>query len=141
MNYGFYQSYPYDHHPYEKRSGDSWPPPALVPVTPPPVMPVTTWPNMETGNVKVDRIHIAKDNGKNSLEVSTAGNVRLRSEPRLYPVYVGPPDTSPPIFTAIDVPTPLVDLTTRPGEVQADFAIDLPYNGFRFQSPTPVISA
>lgn len=60
----------------------------------------------------------------------------------MYPVFVQPPETSSSsVFTTIDAPVPLSDLTTRPGEVQADYSLELPYNGFRFQSPTPVVSA
>lgn len=87
-------------------------------------MSINAWPNIETGDIKVDRVHIA----------TPMEDEKHKSE-RLYPVYNGVEDTPP-----FDIPT-LPDLTTRPGEVQADFALDLPYNGFRFQSPTTVVSA
>lgn len=67
--------------------------------------------------------------------------VKVKSDPRLYPIYPGPVETSAPVFTAIDAPTPLIDLTTRPGDVQADYALELPFNRFRFQNPTTVVSA
>ncbi|KAJ8727614.1 hypothetical protein PYW07_001733 [Mythimna separata] len=146
VNYGFYQSgYPYDY--YEKRSRDDWPQPGIMPATPPPAMSVHN-PWLDTEIIKRDRIHIATDkeqrpNKKPEIvtwkpEVPKA--VKKESEPRIYPIYAGPSDV-PGIFTSIDAPTPLADLTTRPGDVQADYAIDLPFNRFHFQSPTTVISA
>ncbi|KAL0832808.1 hypothetical protein ABMA28_000970 [Loxostege sticticalis] len=141
VNYGFYHSYPYD--PYiEKRSRDDWPQPGLMPGTPPPSMSVQNpWSNNPV--VKIDR---SNNNGKSKhTEVVTwkpklPESVKKEAEARLYPVYPGP-DGTPPIFTSIDAPTSLTDLTTRPGEVQADYALELPYNGLRFQSPTTVVSA
>ncbi|XP_049870351.1 uncharacterized protein LOC126369829 [Pectinophora gossypiella] len=136
LNYGLYHSYPpYEH--YEKRSRDDWPS-VLMPTTPPSTS-IHPWP-MQAGDIKVDRIHIAREDIKEEANTKRESN-KLRIEPRLYPVYIGAPETSPPIFTSIDAPTPLADLTTRPGEVQADFALDLPYNGFRFQTPTAIVSA
>ncbi|XP_026755672.1 uncharacterized protein LOC113515611 [Galleria mellonella] len=145
VNYGFYHSYhPYDY--YEKRSRDNWPPPAIMPGTPPPALSVTQWP-LDSGVVKIDRTALAdttevvqdkKDDvitWKPELIKTTKGEI----EPRLYPVYTA--SQTPSVFTAIDSPGSLIDLTTRPGEVQADYTIDLPYNGFRFQTPTTVISA
>ncbi|XP_059046086.1 uncharacterized protein LOC131841778 [Achroia grisella] len=144
VNYGFYQSYhPYDY--YEKRSRDNWLPPAIMPGTPPPALSAPQWP-LDSG-VKIDRrisadtTKTVKDNNadvvtwKPELNKVTKGEM----EPRVYPVYTV--SQTPSVFTAIDSPTSLVDITTRPGEVQADYTIDLPYNGFRFQTPSTVISA
>ncbi|CAK1546027.1 unnamed protein product [Leptosia nina] len=44
---------------------------------------------------------------------------------------------APIVSTAIDAPT--LDLTTNPGEVQADYTLELPYNGLNFQSSHPVV--
>lgn len=104
----------------------------------------------DTEIIKTDRIQIAqgkKDRRESKVvdivtwkpEIPKA--VKQEGEPRLYPIYAGPSDVPGPIFTAIDAPAPLVDLTTRPGDVQADYALDLPYNRFHFQSPTTVVSA
>ncbi|KAM3967189.1 DUF1676 domain-containing protein Osi23 [Aphomia sociella] len=144
VNYGFYHSYhPYDY--YEKRSRDNWPPPAVMPATPPPTLSVNQWP-LDSGVINVDRIALADttENIKEKSDVITwkpelTKVSKGEMEPRLYPVYSG--QQSSPIFTSIDSPTPLIDLTTRPGEVQADYSLDLPYNGFRFQTPTTVVSA
>ncbi|XP_028178815.1 uncharacterized protein LOC114366220 isoform X1 [Ostrinia furnacalis] len=144
VNYGFYHSYPYDPY-YEKRSRDDWPQPGLMPATPPPSMSVQNpWPNSNSPVVKIDRsIEHGKDFKHTDVvtwkpELPKA--VKQEAEARIYPVYPGP-DGTPPIFTSIDAPTPLTDITTRPGDVQADYALELPYNGLRFQSPTTVVSA
>lgn len=146
LSYGFYHNYPpYDH--YERRSRNDWPPPSVMPATPPPAMSADPWFNTD---IKVDRIHLAKAiehvTEKKKVDVTTSRPelpkaVRVKSEPRLYPIYTGPADTQIPIFTSIDAPTPLADLTTRPGEVQAEYALEMPFNNFRFQSPTAVVSA
>lgn len=112
-----------------------------MPATPPPSMSVDSWPNIDIGSIKVDRIHVAEDVKRSDTSRKSDKANKLRAEPRFYPVYTGIPETPLPVYTAIDAPTPLIDLTTKPGEVQADFALDFPYNGFRFQNPTPVISA
>ncbi|XP_022825428.1 uncharacterized protein LOC111355640 [Spodoptera litura] len=145
VNYGFYHSYPYDY--YEKRSRNDWPPPGIMPGTPPPALSVHN-PWTDTEIIKRDRIHIATDKElkTKSPEIVTwkpeaSKSIKQEAEPRLYPIYAGPSDVSGPIFTAIDAPTPLADLTTQPGDVQADYAIDLPFNRFHFQSPTTVVSA
>lgn len=114
--------------------------------TPPPPSPTqNSWNNHAV--VKLDRANVANEATKDPkhAEVVTwkpelPKTVKHESEARLYPVYSGS-DGSPPIFTSIDAPTSLTDLTTRPGEVQADYALELPYNGFRFQSPATVVSA
>ncbi|XP_075972036.1 DUF1676 domain-containing protein Osi23 isoform X2 [Anticarsia gemmatalis] len=150
VNYGFYH-YPYDY-PYEKRSRDDrdWPPPGIMPATSPPAMSVHN-PWTDTEIIKTDRIQIAQDKKEQRRESKNSDLVKWKAElpkpvkaevePRLYPIYAGLSDIPGPIFTAIDAPTPLVDLTTRPGDVQADYSLDLPYNRFQFQSPTTVISA
>lgn len=92
----------------------------------------------------MDRIHIIKDTESNkdlAWKPQLPKAVKVKSEPRLYPIYPAPLETSVPIFTSVDSPIPLVDLTTRPGEVQADYALEMPFNGFRFQSPTAVVSS
>lgn len=119
-----------------------------MPVTPPPAMTMHN-PWIDTEIIKRDRIHIATDNDRNSKknpEIVTwkpelPKAVKKESEPRIYPIYEGPSDVPSSIFTSIDAPTPLADLTTRPGDVQADYAVDLPFNRFHFQSPTTVVSA
>ncbi|XP_060801789.1 uncharacterized protein LOC106134622 [Amyelois transitella] len=141
VNYGFYHSYPpYDY--YEKRSHEDWPPPATMPGTPPPSLSVNQWP-IDSGVVKVDRTSLIDKDGKESkVKVVTWRSelpkpTKEEIEPRLYPVYQPPPT----IYSAIDAPNSIADLTTRPGEVQADYTLDLPYNGFHFQAPTTVVSA
>lgn len=57
---------------------------------------------------------------------------------RQYTVYNG--YTSEDIVPSSNSQSTLVDLTTNPGEVQADYSLDLPFNGFHFQSSTPIIS-
>lgn len=118
-----------------------------MPVTPPPAMSIDPWHNTD---IKVDRIHIAKAiedvTEKKIVDVTTwrpelSKAVKVKPEPRLYPIYAGPVDTQIPIFTAIDAPTPYTDFTTRPGEVEAEYALELPFNNFRFQSPTTVLAA
>ncbi|KAL4707912.1 hypothetical protein ACJJTC_013703 [Scirpophaga incertulas] len=143
VNYGFYHSYPYDY--YEKRSRDDWPPAVAMPATPPPSLSVQNWSNNDA--IKIDRANIANVDRKNDQHVDVVTwrpelpkAIKEEAEARVYPVYAGPEGT-PAIFTSIDAPTPLVDLTTRPGEVQADYALELPYNGLRFQSPTTVVSS
>ncbi|CAH0605817.1 unnamed protein product [Chrysodeixis includens] len=148
VNYGFYHSYPYDY--YEKRSGDDWPPPGVMPGTPPPSLSVHN-PWTDTESIKHDRIHLAQDKKASKVTPKVPEKVTWKpelpkavkrdAEPRLYPIYAGPGDVPATIFTSIDAPTPLVDLTTRPGDVQADYSLDLPFNRFHFQSPTTVISA
>lgn len=115
-----------------------------MPATSPPAMSVELWNN---ANVKMDRIHLSNKEAKESkTDVLTwkpkqLKAVKVKSEPRLYPIYSGPLETSVPAFTSVDEPIPLIDLTTRPGEVQADYALEMPFNGFHFQSPTTVVSS
>lgn len=120
-----------------------------MPGTPPPALSVHN-PWTDTEIIKRDRIHIHsaadKELKSKGPEIVTwkpdvSKTVKQEAEPRLYPIYAGPSDVPGPIFTAIDAPTPLADLTTQPGDVQADYAIDLPFNRFHFQSPTTVVSA
>ncbi|XP_053603604.1 uncharacterized protein Osi23 isoform X2 [Plodia interpunctella] len=139
VNYGFYHSYPpYDY--YEKRSHEDWPPPSTMPATPPPPLSVNQWP-LDTGAVKVDRTSVVDKDGKESqVKIFTWRSELPKKEeiePRLYPVY----QSSPAVYTSLDAPNSLIDQTTRPGEVQADYTLDLPYNGFHFQSPSTVVSA
>lgn len=120
-----------------------------MPGTPPPALSRhNSWSNLESGNIKSDRIDLGTvyTDDPNDVKHSDTNVDQLKSQfierktnPRLYPVYNGAPD--PTSFTVIDSPTPLLDLTTTPGEVQADYTLELPYNGFRFQSPTPVVSS
>ncbi|KAJ2952129.1 hypothetical protein O0L34_g4407 [Tuta absoluta] len=142
LNYGFYHQHypppPFDHPHFEKRSHDDWSSPSIMPVTSPP-MSIHSWPHYE-GDIKVDRIHVAEEDVKRRSLPDVPEVSAVKSNARLYPVYVSA-ETSAPVFTSLDAPTPLTDLTTRPGEVQADFAMELPYNGFRFQTPTTVVSA
>ncbi|CAG9133135.1 unnamed protein product [Plutella xylostella] len=137
VNYGFYHSYPYDH--FEQRSLKDWPQLSTPAATT--LSMAKLWSNMDP-NAKQDKSS-EKQESKHRLQVTWRPElpkpVKKESEPRIYPVYE--PDASPPFFTSMDAPLPLADLTTRPGDVQADYSIDLPYNGFRFQSPTPVVSA
>ncbi|KAI5644481.1 hypothetical protein NE865_03588 [Phthorimaea operculella] len=145
LNYGFYHQHypppPFDHPHFDKRShdDDDWPTARIMPATPPPSMSIHSWPHFE-GDIKVDRIHVAEEDFKKRSLQNVPEVSAVKSNARLYPVYVSS-ETSAPIFTSLDAPTPLTDLTTRPGEVQADFAMELPYNGFRFQTPTTVVSA
>lgn len=111
-----------------------------MPATPPPALSRhSLWPD----NFKLDRrAEASKQTKEGHVEISYKPEVaKTKEEPRLYPVFMPSPVTSSSSdFSSIDAPTPLTDLTTRPGEVQADYLLDLPYNGFRFQSPTPVVS-
>ncbi|XP_039749758.1 uncharacterized protein LOC120626333 [Pararge aegeria] len=128
ISYGFYQGYPYDH--YERSR--EWPPSGILPRS--------TNPNSPLNQANI------KDNSRNiksepNIETKVNGKA-VKQETRQFPVYSGALNLPPPsIFTVVDQPSPLVDLTTRPGEVQADYTLDLPYNGFHFQSPTPVVPA
>ncbi|XP_072940089.1 uncharacterized protein Osi23 [Epargyreus clarus] len=143
VSYGFYHSYPpYDH--YQKRSQDNWPS-ELMP-TSALSKPQSPW-SIDTGDIKIDRIHIADRKDKESLKVDMKDvkkpetkTIKQEMEPRLFPVYLSSSEPPNEMFSSIDAPS-LVDLTTRPGEVQADYSLDLPYNGFHFQSPSTVVSA
>lgn len=142
LSYGFYHTYPpYDH--YEQRSQNDWPSPSTMPATSPPAMSVDAWNN----NLKMDRIHITKAVDKNEKKNGVSWKpelpkaIKMKSEPRLYPIFTGPGETSVPVFTSVDAPIPIVDLTTNPGEVQADYALEMPFNGFRAQSPVTVVSS
>lgn len=137
LNYGFYHSYPYEH--YEKRSLDTWPLSNIVPITPKKEKRnPNPWPNSEQTksdnqqkqNKESDRKHIVVEN------TDKKGQYLISSEAKVFPVY---PGTLTGEFN-LNVPSP-VDLTTTPGEVQADYALELPYNGLRFQSPSSVVSS
>ncbi|CAB3237143.1 unnamed protein product [Arctia plantaginis] len=149
VNYGFYH-HPYDY-PYEKRSRDDrdWPPSGIMPSTPPPSMSIhNPWRDNEI--INTDRMQLSQNNKERTtkaLDIVTWTpelTKALKEEDiksRLYPVYTAPSKVPDPIFTAIDAPTQVVDFTTRPADVQADYSLDLPYNRFHFQSPTTVVSA
>lgn len=137
INYGFYQSpyhIPYDHYERSRngpplevaRSSDSH----------------FNNPHKDVSDIKVERvaevlINKAVKNEPNARKVNVKA---VKTEARQYPVYTALNLPPPSEFTVEDA-VPSVDLTSRPGEVQADFALDLPYNGLHFQSPTPIVSA
>nr|XP_026496934.1 uncharacterized protein LOC113401294 [Vanessa tameamea] len=134
LSYGFYHSYPpFDHH-YDKRSRDEHTPSTAY---------------LESQFVK-KKLNQADDTADLTIPESdktftnigkemTKNEAIIKEDLRQYPIYTGL--TSPDKLTSIDSQPTLVDLTTRPGEVQVDYSLDLPFNGFRFQSPTPVVSA
>nr|XP_034829874.1 uncharacterized protein LOC117987020 isoform X2 [Maniola hyperantus] len=138
LSYGFYNTYPYDH--FERSR--NWPPSPVVPRSTNAHNPFT-----EAGDIQADRTNIAEhvfeENIKNKREIKRNMNVKaVKDEDRQFPVYTEVLNLPhPSIFTVVDAPSPLVDLTTRPGEVQADYALDLPYNGFHFQGSNPVVPA
>ncbi|XP_045535029.1 uncharacterized protein LOC106717753 [Papilio machaon] len=140
LNYGFYHTYPYEH--YEKRSLDNWPLPNIVATTAQKtVTNQSPWPNSEY--TKLDEIHQNKEqhNRKRINNViQNPNNIKeeeQNSAAKVFPIY---PGNLAGEFN-LDAPNPVVDLSTRPGEVQADYALELPYNRLRFQSPSPVISS
>lgn len=136
LSYGFYHTYPpYEH--YDKRSRDNWHNIAEA--------------RQDLGsnriikdiiNVKNERLNI--EDAVNNENVSKNTIKRAPKESVLYPVRSSAIDLSSQHNLA-STNTPfnqqLIDITSRPGEVQADYSLDLPYNGFHFQSPTSVISA
>ncbi|XP_046963415.1 uncharacterized protein LOC124532525 [Vanessa cardui] len=133
LSYGFYHSYPpFDHH-FDKRSRDE-----LAPSTYLERQFVKKKLNQadDTADLKVPEADTTFTNiGQEMPKIDSV----FKEDLRQYPIYTGL--TSPDQLTSIDSQPTLVDLTTRPGEVQVDYSLDLPFNGFRFQSPTPVVSA
>ncbi|CAH0725320.1 unnamed protein product, partial [Brenthis ino] len=136
LSYGFYHTYPpYEH--YDKRSQDNW------------HNIVETRQDLGSNRVIKDIINV-KNERLNMEDVVNNENVdknkikRVPKESILYPVRSSVIDLSSQ-FNLASTNKPfnqeLIDLTSRPGEVQADYSLDLPYNGFHFQSPTSVISA
>lgn len=136
LSYGFYPSYPpFDH--YDKRSREGH--------LPMPASQETLFlkKSLErTDNFKTEE-NVAEPVNRKAVErlykIGANVNKLDKEDIRQYTVYngytsednIGPSSNSQ--FT-------LVDLTTNPGEVQADYSLDLPFNGFHFQSSTPIIS-
>ncbi|OWR52515.1 putative mitochondrial solute carrier [Danaus plexippus plexippus] len=127
LSYGFYHSYPFDH--YDKRGLSE---PSSVQKPPFPSF------NLED-HIKIDRvlrdpdvklIENEKETGK--FDVSE----QVKHKEKQLPVQED--ITMPPSVTPL-VNDPSHHLTGL-GEVQADYALDLPYNGLHFQSSDPVIS-
>ncbi|XP_045765569.1 uncharacterized protein LOC123867536 isoform X2 [Maniola jurtina] len=133
LSYGFYNTYPYDH--FERSR--NWPLSQVAPRST----------NAHNAFTEADRTNVAEpvfgNSIKNKRETKRNINVKsVKQEDRQFPVYTEAINLPhPSIFTVVDAPSPLVDLTTRPGEVQADYSLDLPYNGFRFQGSNPVVPA
>ncbi|XP_050343454.1 uncharacterized protein LOC126768980 isoform X2 [Nymphalis io] len=134
LSYGFYHSYPpFDH--YDKRSREghvsstAYEPQAFM---------------KKKLNQADDYIADLKA-PQQDKRIANIGKEMPKNEAinkedlRQYPIYTGL--TSPDEMTSIYSQPTLVDLTTRPGEVQVDYSLDLPFNGFHFQSPTSVVSA
>ncbi|GBP75966.1 hypothetical protein EVAR_54619_1 [Eumeta japonica] len=150
VNYGFYPAYPYER--YEKRSHNNWLESANLPGTAPPPLPkYSHWP-IDT-NVKYDRSLVKASNEADpvvtKLERDTKSDkslflsevtkaIKESGEPRLYPVYSETEPTTS-VLSSLHAPNVPIDLTTSPGEVQADYSLDLPYNRIYFQSPTTLI--
>ncbi|XP_068631441.1 uncharacterized protein Osi23 [Battus philenor] len=141
LNYGFYHSYPFEH--YDKRTIDNWP--LLSIIQPALTSKDNTWLKSEESNSNMEnkRDKITKEPSnitKRSIAVDwkpyNFKDTKPISEDKVFPVY---PGNVPTVFTAVNVPSPIIDLTTIPGEVQADYALELPYNNMRFQSPTTVV--
>lgn len=136
LSYGFYPSYPpFDH--YDKRSREGH-----IPV---PTSQETLFLKkslQRTDNFKAEENEPEPINRKavESLHKKGSNVKKLDKEDiRQYTVYNG--YTSEDIVPSSNSQSTLVDLTTNPGEVQADYSLDLPFNGFHFQSSTPIISA
>ncbi|KPJ19499.1 hypothetical protein RR48_11126 [Papilio machaon] len=136
LNYGFYHTYPYEH--YEKRSLDNRPLPNIVAATA-----QKTVTNQNSEYTKLDELQQNKEqhNRKRINNViQNPNNIKeeeQNSAAKVFPIYPGNLAGE----LNLDAPNPVVDLSTRPGEVQADYALELPYNRLRFQSPTPIISS
>lgn len=142
---------PFEH--FEKRSQEDWLSDLITSTTLRPVQQYQQqyqpWMNkLHTSILKSDRkskenagsfkLHTSmSDSNRKSKEI--AGTLKRElstaSEARLYPVYT--PESN--FITSIDEPSSVSDLTTTPGHVEADFTVDLPYNGIRFQGPTAVV--
>ncbi|CAH2105760.1 unnamed protein product [Euphydryas editha] len=136
VSYGFYHSYPpFDH--YDKRSRDE-------------NVPVSTSQEISLIKKTLHRADNFKATGivPGPISYETVENIHKEREnfesldkedSRQYTVHNG--FTSADILPSSNSQSTLVDLTTNPGEVQADYSLDLPFNRFYFQSPTPVVSA
>ncbi|CAK1598801.1 unnamed protein product [Parnassius mnemosyne] len=141
LNYGIYHPYPYDH--FEKRSIHNLKSPDISPQTTLPSMTIyRPGPNSDMIKTKLNRVQVKtnEENLKESVNSNSeiSEESRKNSEARIFPVYPGPSTSE---LTVIDAPISFADLATRPGEVQADYTLDLPYNRFRFQSPTTIVSS
>ncbi|CAG4993027.1 unnamed protein product [Parnassius apollo] len=139
LNYGIYHPYPYDH--FEKRSIRNWQSSVISPqTTSPSMINNSPWPSSDMIETKLNRVQVEtnKQNLKESVtwKSEISEELKKKSDARIFPVYPGP---STSVFTAIDDPTSLADVEARPGEVQADYTLDLPYNRFHFQSPTTIV--
>lgn len=93
------------------------------------------------GGIKVDRVHIAETDDiklvKRATEtISKPDEDNEQDNAKQFPI-----SNLDVLYNPSNELSPQVDLTTSPGEVQADYTLDLPYNGFRFQNPTTIISA
>ncbi|CAG9559938.1 unnamed protein product [Danaus chrysippus] len=126
LSYGFYHSYPFDH--YDKRGLSE-----LSSVQKPPFPSF----NLED-HLKIDRmlrdsdvkqIKNEKETGKFDVSEQVKDKERIPVQEDI---------TTPPSVTPLDN-NPSYHLNGL-GEVQADYAVDLPYNGIHFQSSDPVIS-
>lgn len=112
--------------------------------TSPPTLPRQSWPL--DGSLKFDRKSELNSDQRSIDDVTWKPEVPIQisgqSATQLYPIYKGSPeDDSSGIIASLDAPTPLTDLTTLPGEVQADYSIEFPYNRIHFQSAPAVVSS
>ncbi|XP_038220250.1 uncharacterized protein LOC119838388 [Zerene cesonia] len=119
LNYGFYHNYnPYDH--LDKRSNDD----ALLPGTPSISKP--HWPLKTYKNNGVESRGKIYDKQTNNGIWNSISNRKDNYESRQ--------------LTNTDFFSSLPDITSRPGEVQADYSLELPFNRLNFQSPNTVVS-
>ncbi|XP_013165112.1 PREDICTED: uncharacterized protein LOC106115969 [Papilio xuthus] len=136
LNYGFYHTYPYEH--YERRSLDNLPLTNIVPTI---IQKEIASPWAKSEHIKLDELKQYKEQSEDNIidVIQSTNNIKeeQNSEAKVFPIYPGTQAGE----LNLDVSNPVVDLSARPGEVQADYALELPYNRLRFQSPTSVVSS
>ncbi|XP_045493773.1 uncharacterized protein LOC123692965 [Colias croceus] len=123
LNYGFYHNYyPYDH--LDKRSNDG----ALLTGTSP--IAKQQWPIKPYKNIRptIHRGEIYDKQTNNGIRNPISTNSKENYVSRQFP--------NNDLYSS----SSLQDITSRPGEVQADYSLELPYNGLNFQSPNTVVS-
>lgn len=134
LSYGFYHSFPpYEH--FDKRSQSDWHSE---------IDPIQAHALNRLGDFNKYKIILANNRNKEKNDEIIKENRRMSKHSLLSPIQLSAADVSSQInISPLNTPfqQQLVDLTSRPGEVQADYSLDLPYNGLHFQSPTPVVQS
>ncbi|VVD01861.1 unnamed protein product [Leptidea sinapis] len=126
LSYGFYHTYPYDH--YDKRSNDNWM-----------QLRVPSRKNFAQLSTNVESSEVEKFNYRSMNDIETV--TWKPSESRIIhsnDIYGSSESNS--LLSATDDSVP-IDLNTGPSDVQADYALELPYNRLYFQNPTTIIPA